>query len=74
MSSPEQPSADPAQSRPNKHTAMGIALNLLLLAMIAYGFWQSEQWRLAWALVAIPIAVVTVGYIRHWIRRDHDRP
>lgn len=49
-------------------TAFAIGLNVLLLAMLAYGYTQSKDLRWAWVLVAIPIAAVTVTYIRHWLR------
>ena len=40
-------------------------MNLLLLAMISYGYWQSEDYKWAWVLVFIPIAVVTLRYAWH---------
>jgi hypothetical protein len=49
----------------NKHTAIGVCLNLLLLAMISYGYVQSEDYRWAWVLVFIPISVVTLRYAWH---------
>lgn len=60
---PSDPSDEPAA--PTRHTAIGVVLNLLLLAMIGYGYWQSENWRWAWVLVALPIAVVTARYALH---------
>jgi len=51
----------------NKHTAIGVALNLLLLLMIAYGYWQSEGFKWAWVLVGIPIGVVTLRYAWHLV-------
>ena len=51
----------------NKHTAIGVALNLLLLFMIAYGYWQSEDFKCAWVLVGIPIAAVTLRYAWHLV-------
>ena len=51
----------------NKHTAIGVALNLLLLFMIAYGYWRSEDFKWAWVLVGIPIAVVTLRYAWHLV-------
>ena len=51
--------------KPDRHTAIGVALNCFLLIMIAYGYWQSEALRWAWALVAVHIAVVTINYARH---------
>ena len=51
----------------NKHTAIGVALNLLLLLMIAYGYWQSEDFKWAWVLVGIPIGVVTLRYAWHLV-------
>ncbi len=48
-----------------KHTAIGVALNLLLLAMIGYGYWRSDDWKWAWVLVGIPITVVTFRYAWH---------
>lgn len=50
---------------PNKHTAIGVGLNLLLLALITYGFVQSDDWKWAWGLVAVPIFIVTLVYARH---------
>jgi tellurite resistance protein TehA-like permease len=57
-----RPDANPVA---NKHTAIGVCLNLLLLAMISYGYWQSEDYKWAWVLVFIPIAVVTLRYAWH---------
>ena len=50
-----------------KHTAIGVGLNLLLLGMIGYGYWQSEGLRWAWVLVGVPIGVVTLRYAWHLI-------
>jgi hypothetical protein len=63
MSSDHPPSGD--TNRSLRHTRIGIWLNLLLLGLIAYGFLQSDRWRWAWLLVAIPIALVTLNYVRH---------
>jgi tellurite resistance protein TehA-like permease len=68
MAAPQPPSSD-APPPPTRHTAIGIALNLTLLALIAYGFWQSEDYRWAWLLVAVPILVVTLTYARHLGRK-----
>jgi hypothetical protein len=62
---PYGPVEEPERAAPTRHTAIGVGLNVLLLAMIAYGFWQSDEWRWAWALVALPIIVVTITYARH---------
>ena len=56
-----QPPAD-------KHTVIGICLNLLLLALIVYGYCQSEDYRWAWVLVGLPIAIVTLRYARHVLK------
>ena len=63
MSTPpdDQPAAD-------KHTVIGICLNLLLLVLIGYGYSQSEDYRWAWALVGLPIAIVTLRYARHVLK------
>ncbi len=50
------------------YTLTAIGLNLLLLAMIAYGYSSSRDLKWAWILVALPIAYVTLVYIRHWVR------
>ena len=50
------------------YTASAIGLNLVLLAMIAYGYTQSNDLKWAWIMVGIPIAYVTVVYIRHWLK------
>ena len=57
-----RPDGDPVA---NKHTAIGVCLNLLLLALIAYGYARSEDYQWAWVLVGIPIAVVTLRYAWH---------
>ena len=57
----------PSDRRPvaDKHTVIGICLNLLLLALIAYGYSRSEDYPWAWVLVGVPIAVVTLRYAWH---------
>ena len=60
--SPPPPDADPVA---DKHTAIGVCLNLLLLGLIAYGYTRSEDYKWAWVLVGVPIAVVTLRYARH---------
>ena len=68
---PTPPSAgDPVA---NKHTAIGVGLNLLLLGMISYGYVQSEDYKWAWVLVFIPIAVVTLRYAWHLVTRRGAR-
>lgn len=62
---PPVPDGDPVA---NKHTAIGVCLNLLLLLLIGYGYSQSEDYKWAWVLVAIPIAVVTLRYARHLLK------
>ena len=59
---------DPQSPTANKHTAVGVGLNLLLLVAIGYGYWQSEDWKGAWIMVGVPIAVVTVQYAWHLVR------
>ena len=49
-------------------TAVAIGLNILLLAMIVFGYTQSEDLRWAWILVGIPIVIVTATYVRHWFQ------
>ena len=61
MSTPPRPVAD-------KHTVIGICLNLLLLALIAYGYSRSEDYRWAWVLVGVPIAIVTLRYALHLLK------
>jgi hypothetical protein len=63
---PPGPDAPPP---PTRHTAIGIALNVALLALIAYGFRQSDDYRWAWLLVAVPIVIVTLTYARHLGRK-----
>ena len=60
----------PPHGRPaaDKHTVIGICLNLLLLVLIGYGYSQSEDYRWAWVLVALPIAIVTLRYARHVLK------
>ena len=52
----------------DRHTAIGICLNLLLLMLIGYGYSRSEDYKWAWVLVAVPIAVVTLRYAWHLVR------
>ncbi len=59
---PSPPHGDPVA---NKHTAIGVCLNLLLLALIGYGYAGSEDYKWAWVLVGVPIAVVTLRYAWH---------
>ncbi len=59
---PSPPGGDPVA---NKHTAIGVCLNLLLMGLIAYGYVRSETYKWAWLLVAVPIAVVTLRYAWH---------
>ena len=61
LSSDEQPVA-------NRHTVIGIILNLLLLLMITYGFLQSQDFKWAWAMVGVPIGLVTLSYGWHFVR------
>ena len=63
-----QPPPDSAPPRATKHTAIGVGLNLLLLTMIAYGYWRSDDWKWTWVLVGIPITVVTLRYAWHLVR------
>ena len=62
MSTPPPPHGRPVA---DKHTVIGICLNLLLLALIGYGYRQSEDYRWAWVLVGVPIGVVTLRYAWH---------
>ena len=62
---PSPPDGNPVA---NKHTAIGICLNLVLLALIAYGYFRSEDYKWAWVLVGVPIAVVTVRYTWHLLK------
>ncbi len=55
----------PPGERATRHTAVGIGLNLLLLTLIGYGYWRSDDWKSGWVLVGVPIAVVTIRYARH---------
>ena len=41
---------------------------MLLLVLIAYGYYQSEDYRWAWVLVGVPIAIVTLRYVRHLVK------
>ena len=65
MSTPPSPPDRPVA---NKHTAIGVCLNLLLLALIAYGYARSEDYQWAWVLVGVPIAIVTLRYARHLLK------
>lgn len=66
MTTPSPPAGgDPVA---DKHTAIGICLNVLLLLLIAYGYSQSEDYRWAWVLVGLPIAIVTFRYARHLLK------
>ena len=67
-----EPTLGDTPPTPNRHTTNAILLNLLLLAMIAYGYYQSETLHWAWVLVAIPIVVVTFTYVRHWLRGGRE--
>ena len=49
-------------------TLVAIGLNMLLLALIVFGYWQSEGLQWAWVLVGVPIVIVTITYVRHWLR------
>ena len=66
--SPAGPAGNDAPPPVTRHTSIAIGLNVVLLAMIAYGYEQSEDYRWAWALVAVPIVVVTATYVKHWFR------
>jgi hypothetical protein len=59
---------EPPQKTGGRYTATAIGLNVLLLAMIVYGYTESRDLKWAWILVGIPIAVVTLTYIRHWFK------
>ena len=63
-----QPLDDTTSTGATKHTAIGVVLNLLLLAMISYGYWQSENWKWTWVLVGIPITIVTIRYAWHLVQ------
>ena len=65
MSIPPPPSPPDDAPVANRHTAIGVCLNLLLLGLIGYGYARSEDYKWAWVLVGIPIAVVTLRYARH---------
>ena len=62
---PSPPEGDPVA---NKHTAIGVLLNLLLLILVGYGYAQSEDYKWAWVLVGVPIAIVTLRYARHLLK------
>lgn len=62
-------SGDPQPAKTGgTYTLSAIGLNLLLLAMIAYGYSQSHDLKWAWIAVALPIAYVTLVYIHHWLK------
>lgn len=63
--SPSAPDGDPVA---DKHTVIGVCLNLLLLILIAYGYVRSEDYKWAWVLVGVPIAIVTLRYARHLLK------
>ena len=62
--------ASPPEGEPvaNKHTALGVCLNLLLLLLVGYGYAQSEHYQWAWVLVGVPITIVTLRYVRHLLK------
>ena len=62
---PPPPDGDPVA---DKHTAIGVCLNLLLLALIGYGYAQSANYKWAWVLVGVPIGVVTLRYAWHLLK------
>jgi hypothetical protein len=62
------PDSEPLAPKPTRHTVVAIGLNVLLLALIVYGYVQSETLRWAWVLVGVPILIVTLQYVRHWWR------
>ena len=62
---PSPPEGDPVA---NKHTAIGVCLNLLLLVLVGYGYAQSEDYQWAWVLVGVPITIVTLRYVRHLLK------
>lgn len=62
---PAPPEGEPVA---NRHTAIGVCLNLLLLILIAYGYTRSDDYKWAWVLVAVPIAVVTLRYAWHLLK------
>ncbi len=62
---PPAPDGDPVA---NKHTAIGVCLNLFLLLLIGYGYSQSEDYQWAWVLVGVPIGVVTFRYAWHLVK------
>ena len=52
----------PEQHRPWRASSRaGTALNLLLLALVFWGYAEAERWRTAWLLVAAPIAVAVLA-------------
>ncbi len=63
-----QPAGEIPQKTGGRYTATAIGLNFLLLAMIAYGYSESRDLKWAWIMVGLPIAVVTITYIRHWFK------
>ncbi len=62
---PPSPDRDPVA---DKHTVIGICLNLLLLVLIGYGYARSEDFKYAWGLVGVPIGIVTLRYAWHLAR------
>lgn len=70
QSQPNAPQAggEAPQKTGGRYTVTAIGLNLLLLAMIAYGYSESRDLKWAWIMVGVPIAFVTVTYIRHWFK------
>ncbi len=63
-----QPSPPDGTPVANRHTVIGVCLNLLLLALIGYGYARSEDYKWAWVLVGIPIAIVTLRYAWHLLK------
>jgi hypothetical protein len=64
----QEAAGEAPQKTGGRYTVTAIGLNVLLLAMIAYGYSESRDLKWAWIMVGIPIAVVTITYIRHWFK------
>lgn len=67
------PSPEPAPVA-DRHTVIGICLNLLLLVLIGYGYVRSEDFKYAWVLVGAPIGIVTLRYAWHLASRPWWNP
>lgn len=61
----------PEPPRPSRVTArIGAVLNLALLALVLYGYGESERWRTAWLLAATPVAAAVLAFGWHLFKQE----